>query len=147
MILGQTSFFNIINPMKIAVPREPMLVLPEVKDKSKWRTGDITFLDKGKTAMAFSLNRLHYAAVNTEMVKEGEITSIEDVLAPKWKGKIVINDPTVGGSGNEWFTFIMLQAYGMEKGREYVQRLLRQETVVIRDQRLQAEWVAKEGIL
>lgn len=143
MIMGLGTFYNSINPMKITVPLEPLLVLPEVKDSSKWRTGKMIFADPAKTSIALSLNSLTYTAVNTDLVKEGEITSTEDVLAPKWKGKIVINDPSIAGIGAEWFTFIMLQAYSREKGQEYIQKLIRQEPALIRDQRLQAEWVAR----
>lgn len=144
MIMGLGTFFNVINPMKITVPLEPFLVLPEVTDGTKWRTGNVPFVDKAKTCIAYSLTGLHYMAINTDMVKEGEITSTEDVMDPKWKGKLVVNDPTVSGSGAEWFQFIMLgPAYGKEKGREYMVRLIRQEPAITRDQRLQAEWVAR----
>ncbi|MBI4333368.1 MAG: extracellular solute-binding protein [Chloroflexi bacterium] len=143
MIMGLGTFYNSINPMKITVPLEPLLILPEVKDNSKWRSGKPIFADQAKTAIALSLNSLTYTAVNTEAVKDGEITSTEDVLNPKWKGKIVINDPSIAGIGAEWFTFIMLQAYSREKGEDYIRRLIRQEPVMNRDQRLQAEWVAR----
>ncbi|MBI4334682.1 MAG: extracellular solute-binding protein [Chloroflexi bacterium] len=143
MLMGETTFFNSISPMKITVPLEPMLVLPEVTDASKWRPGKLLFIDKDKTAIVFGLNRQPYVAINTDMVKEGEIVSNEDVLNPKWKGKIVLNDPTVAGNGAEAFAFLMLKAFGKEKGRQYMERLLQQEPVISRDLRLQVEWVAR----
>ncbi len=143
MFMGLGTFYNSISPMKITLPLEPMLLLPEVKDASKWRTGKVIFADNAKTAVALSLNSLTYTAVNTEMIKQGEIGSTEDILAPQWKGKIVINDPSIAGMGAEWFTFVMLQAYPKEKGPEYIKKLVKQEPVLTRDQRLQAEWVAR----
>lgn len=143
MLMGLGTFYNSINPMKITVPLEPMLILPEARDASKWRTGKLIFADNARTSLALSLNSLTYTSVNPELVKEGEITSTEDLLAPKWKGKIVINDPSIAGMGAEWFTFIMLQAYGRERGQQYIQKLVKQEPAITRDQRLQAEWVAR----
>lgn len=143
MLTGLGTFYNSISPMKITVPLEPLLVLPEVTDGSKWRTGGILFVDSAKTCAAFSVNSLPYTAVNTDMVREGEFASTEDVLSSKWNGKIVISDPSVSGNGAEWFTFIMLQAYGREKGPEYIQRLVKQEPALTRDLLLQAEWVAR----
>ncbi len=144
MLVGLGSFFNIISPMKITVPLQPLLLLPEVTDGSKWRTGGLPFADRDKTAIAFSLQTNHYTAINTDMVKANEITSAEDILDPKWKGKIVLNDPSVGGSGAGWFQYFMLgDAYGREKGREYMMKLVKQEPVIIRDERLQLDWVAR----
>ena len=144
MLMGLGTFFNMIGPMKITVPLEPLLMLPEVTDGTKWRMGNVLFVDKAKTCIAFSLTSLHCISINTDLVKEGEITSFEDILAPKWKGKIVINDPSVGGHGAEWFQFMMLgPTYGKEKGRGYVMKLIEQNPVMNRDQRLQTEWLAR----
>ncbi len=143
MITGLGSFFKLISPLKITVPLEPLLILPEVTDGSKWRPGKLPLADKAGTVVAMSLSGLHYTAINTEMVKEGEIVSTEDVLNPRWKGKILINDPSIGGPGAEWFTYIMLGVYGEDKGKEYMKRLADQAPAMIRDERLQVEWVAK----
>ena len=39
-------------------------------------------------------------AFNTKLVNPAEIKSYWDLLSPKWKGKIVAYDPTLGGSGD-----------------------------------------------
>jgi len=140
---GLTTFFNQMQAMNMTVPLEPMFMLPEVKDPTKWRGRQIPFVDKKKTVVAFVATAAPYVVINTELVKEQEITSNEDLLAPKWKGKIVINDPTLAGNGAEWFSFIMLAAYERPKGEAYMKRLVAQEPAVIRDQRLLIEWVAK----
>ncbi len=140
---GMTTFFNQMQAMDITVPLEPLLVLPEVKDPTKWRGGKLPFEDQKKTVAATSATAAPYVVINTDMVKEGEITSNDDLLNPKWKGKIVINDPSVAGNGAEWFTYIMLVAYPKEKAQGYVKKLIAQEPVVVRDVRQQAEWVAK----
>ncbi len=140
---GLTSFYNQVQPMNIAVPLDPMMVLPEVKDPTKWRGGQIPFADAEKTAIAMLATAAPHIVINTDMVKASEIVSNNDLLAPQWKGKIVINDPTIAGNGNEWFSYIMLVAYQRQDAEQYMKKLIAQEPVVLRDQRLQVEWVAR----
>jgi len=141
---GLLTFFNVITPANIALPLEPMIMLDEIKDPAKWRIGRIPFLGKKKQIVAPASMTSHYIAVNGDMVKEGEITSFDDLLDPKWKGKIVINNPTIPGRGNNWFSYMMLQLYGKETGPEYMKKLLLNQPMVLRDERLQVEWVAKK---
>lgn len=139
---GASPFFDIPGLKDIAVPLEP-LVQEEVKDPTRWRAGKISFLDERKSIIALVANPAHYTSINTELIKEGEIKSFNDLLAPKWKGKIVINDPTINGRGQEWFVFMLREAYGKEKGTDYMKKLALQEPMISRDGRLQVEWVAK----
>jgi len=115
------------------------LILPEVKDPKLWYQGKIPWVDVEKRYhLAFFAAPIPGALVNTTLVKQGDISSYYDLLAPKWKGKILVNDPTVSGSGNAWFT-----ALAEDIGLEYFTRLLQQEPVVMRDERLMTEWVAR----
>ncbi len=140
---GLTTFFNQMQVKNMTVPLEPMFALPEVKDPAKWRGGQIPFVDKKRSVVAFVLTAQPHVIINTNLVKDNEITSNEDLLAPKWKGKIVINDPTVAGNGAEWFSYMMLRAYDRPKAEAYMRRLVAQEPVLLRDQRLLIEWVAR----
>jgi len=55
-----------------------------------------------------------YLSYNPEMVKDGDVpTSWNDLLNPKWKGKISIPDPKVGG-GHYYFVFTMYKLFGKE---------------------------------
>ncbi len=140
---GLTTFFNQMQAMNMTVPLTPMFVLPEVKDPTKWRGGQMPFVDKKKTVVAFVLTVQPHVIINTNLVRDNEITSNDDLLAPKWKGKIVINDPTLAGNGAEWFSYMMLRAYERPKAEAYMKKLVAQEPVVLRDQRLLIEWVAR----
>ncbi len=140
---GLTTYEGVIAPAKIVMPLEPMLVLDEVKDTTKWRSGRIPFLDRKKQVVALVSLASLYITVNGGLVKDGEITSFTDLLDPKWRGKIVINDPTSSGRGNSWFTYMVVKLYGREKGAEYMKKLVANRPVVVRDERLQTEWVAR----
>ncbi len=140
---GLTTYVGVIAPANIVVPLEPLIVTDEVKDGTKWRAGRIPFLDKKKQVVALAALASLYITVNGTMVKESEITSFNDLLDPKWKGKIVINDPTSSGRGNSWFTYMLLKLHGREKGKEYMKKLVLNQPVVMRDERLQTEWVAR----
>ncbi len=142
-IWGMGTYFTLVKPMGITVPIEPLLVLPEVRDLSKWRQGKIPMGDKEGHLAVLSIGPAPLMAVNTDMVKRGDITTHSSLLGQKWRGKIVINDPSVSGSGNEWFTFVVTELMGVEKGTAFMGQLAKQEPALTRDQRLQTEWVAR----
>ncbi len=88
-------------PVSGAVPVRPLLVLPEVLDDSVWVDGfEGGFNDIGKQ-WQYSVGRDIESQVwiNTDQVKEGEITKLEHLLDPKWRGKMVGGDPRTKGSG------------------------------------------------
>ncbi len=141
---GPTTFFVVLKPAKVVGSIDPLLLLEEVKNPANWRVKRVPYFDNDKTIIPLASMATFHIAVNPELVKEGEIKSYDDLLNPKWKGKIALNDPTKPGPGNQWFTFLMLpQNYGPKKGVEYVKRLIAQDLVVMRDERLQVESVAK----
>ncbi|MBI4334998.1 MAG: extracellular solute-binding protein [Chloroflexi bacterium] len=139
--LGGTTVMTEMKPAGIPGPIEPMLILPDVKDPKNWMGGKL-FLDKDRFVIGMSATYNPYLDRNTEQVKEGEIKSYMDLLDPKWKGKIVMGDPTVAGSGNSWERMIV-KAWGMDKARDYLRQLAKQEPMIIRDLRLSAEWLAR----
>ena len=82
-------------PIGGAVPIRPLLVLPEVLDDSVWVDGfEGGFTDNTKQ-WQYSIGRDIESQVwiNTDQVKEGEITKPEDLLDPKWRGKMAGGDP------------------------------------------------------
>lgn len=76
--------------------------------------------------------------VNTRFVREDEIKSYRDVLEPKWKGKIVMDDPTQPGPGLKWFAIVSAKIMDAD----YMKQLARQEPILVRDYRLPVEWMA-----
>ena len=65
--------------------------------------------------------------VNSNLVKPGEIKSWKDLTNPKWKGKILSDDPRAAGAGEVWF------AVTYEKlGPEYQKKMAAQHPVFSR---------------
>ncbi len=142
--LGDSTFLSLIKPNKITLPLEPFLFLPEVLDKTKWTGGQVPYLDEDKHAIEFVAMVLPPVIINTDMVKPDEIDKIPDLLNPKWKGKIVLGDPSVPGTSNNLFTFIVTTEYRTkDEGIQFLRDLARQEPVLTRDYRLHTEWVAR----
>lgn len=126
-------------PMKpFSLPAEPLLILPEVKDRKLWYKDDLNFIDKDRLILVFIAYLDQGIHINTDIVKPGEIKSMRDLLSPRWKGKIIIDDPLVIGRGQ---TF--LEHTTIRLGEEYINQLVKQEPVSTRDVRQVAEFVAK----
>lgn len=109
-------------------------------DSKAWYEGRLPWFDKEHTSAYLTLAPSTPLVVNTSLVKPGEINSFRDLLKPQWKGKIVLGDPTFPGQGQQWFS-----VYAREEllGPDFMKALVKQEPVLIRDARLQAEWVSK----
>ncbi|MBI2934328.1 MAG: extracellular solute-binding protein, partial [Chloroflexi bacterium] len=103
------------------------------------------YFDKDHLLVPLTVGYQSYILVNSDLVKEGQIKSYADLLDPKWKGKIVLFDPTTGGgSGINWVTFVLKHALGVEEGKKFFQSLMaQQEMAVTRDGRLQVEGLAR----
>ncbi len=142
-LMGPTTFINELVPMNALVPLDPVLVLPEVKDPSKWLDNRLPYLDKAHMAFRVVMTALPFYTRNTDLVKEDEINYSTDLLNPKWKGKIALNDPSISGNAADWFAFTLIEKMGMEKGLQFMKDLAKQQPQVTRDERLLAEWIAK----
>ncbi len=116
----------------------PLIFLPEVKDPKLWWANEISFVDKDGVMLVYQTRAIAPFIANTDMVKPGTIKSYRDLLAPRWKGQIVVYDPTIGSVGAAAF-----QVVWEVMGEDYVRQLGRQELVVTRDGRQQVEWVAR----
>lgn len=138
-----TTTFQDIKKNKITLPLEPFLFLPGVVDGKQWTGGRLPFIDRDRHALAFVSMVIPSIVVNTDVVRPDEITRNTDLLSPRWKGKIVIVDPSMAGASNNWFTHVVTQLYGRDRGLQFMRDLIKQEPVLTRDNRLQLEWVAR----
>lgn len=142
---GVTTMLTTWKPAGFLDPLEPALILPEVVDNKLWLDKTMPFIDKDKMAIAFSAGVSIYVAVNTDLVQKDEIQSYFDLLNPKWKGNIVLYDPTLGaGNSAALFRRLMLpDLLGREKAIEFMRNLVKQEPIITRDLRQQMEWIAR----
>ena len=82
-------------------PLTAAMILPEVKDPAKWFGGHLWADNQTGENLLYSFvaqvtPSLYY---NTQLVKPQEVRSYNDLLDPKWKGKIGLRDPRVPGGG------------------------------------------------
>ncbi len=137
---GMTTGYNVFYKAKALDPIPPLLVLPEVTDSSKWWRGRLPFID-AENQYLFSINGENriVLAFNTKLVNPAEIKSYWDLLNPKWKGKIVAYDPTLGGSGDSMRFFY----HNKSLGPEFIKRILTEMDIVIStDTRQMGDWLA-----
>jgi iron(III) transport system substrate-binding protein len=140
LIFGSCTGVPLINSDAFD-PIEPYMMLPEVKDPKNWWGGHI-WMDN------VSAKRLFYSFVaikgteglwqNTSLVKANEVRSFDDLLDPRWKGKIGLSDPRVAGSGLSLWSFLW-----DIKGEEYLKKLVQQQLFVSQNLRQIADALAK----
>src|SRR5688500_11815814 len=124
-------------------PLKPALLLPEVTDTANWLDGRLEFADnEGQYDLVFITLPQGVAAHNPSMVRADEIDELPKLLDPKWKGKIVISDPAVGGTGQALFRWLWV-VLGPDKAPDYIRALKAQAGAVDRDRRRMVEWVAR----
>ena len=79
-------------------PLRPQLVRADVLDDAVWRDGlQARFVDAaGDSCLAWSYQVFHAFAVNTDLVPAEAIGGVEDLLQPRWRGRILSLDPRTG---------------------------------------------------
>ncbi|MBI4329958.1 MAG: extracellular solute-binding protein [Chloroflexi bacterium] len=125
-----------LKPAGALDPIKPLLVLPEVLDKTVWFGGDIAWVDNEKI---YTLNALlapeYRLAINTNQVKPGEIKGYKDLLDPRWKEKIILIHPVF----NTRPIAIMVTFLGPD----FLRKLGEQRPVITDNHRLAIEWLSQ----
>ncbi|MBI4333468.1 MAG: hypothetical protein HY673_19560 [Chloroflexi bacterium] len=125
-----------LKPAGALDPIKPLLILPEVLDKNVWYGGDIPWVDNDR---AYTLNNIlspeNRLAINTNLVKPGEIKGYRDLLDPRWKDRIILMHPVL----NARPTAIMHTLLGPD----FLRKLAEQRPVITDSPRLGFEWLAQ----
>lgn len=129
----------LIKPQGFLDKLEPLLLLPEVTEPKVWWKSALPWLDKDYTSLGFSLFVSIPIAYNTNLVKAEEMKSYRELLKPKFKGKIVMDDPTVSGVGIGIISVLGAKIMGWD----FIRELAQQDPVIQRDARLEFEWLAQ----
>lgn len=116
------------------------MILPEVRDPKHWWGGHIweDNVSTKRYIYAFNCYTSETFWHNTSQVEAQEIRSFDDLLSPKWKGKIGFLDPRNPGSGQNTWTFLW-----KVKGEDYLGKLVRQDPLISQNLRQLADALAK----
>lgn len=140
---GATTLVATFKPLGLLGPVEPYLVLPEVLDPKNYYANQMPWSDKGKTTVPMSLRLTNNIVVNKELVNPKEFSSMKDLLKPQYKDKVTINDPSVSGSGNAVLAGMAHYEWNEAEALKFLKDLIANGAIVLRDNRLQVEWMAR----
>jgi iron(III) transport system substrate-binding protein len=130
-VLGTTTALQALFPMGALDPMDAYLIRDEVKDGKNWRGGEIEFLDPEHRLIVMTPFQRGTLFVNPTLVQPGEIKSYKDLLDPKWRGRMVMNDPRRAGPGLATFTFFY--RHPPELGPDFIRQLARQDITIMRN--------------
>jgi len=126
---------------KMLDPIAPTFILPEVTDTSKWYGGKHWYADPENQFIFMFEGTIISTGLsyNSKMIKAGEIKSYADLLAQKWKGKLLSMDPR----GAATPTSVLILYYKAGLGAEFVRRLYTETDITLfRDRRQGTNWLA-----
>ncbi len=122
---------------------EPALLLPEVENLKYWRGGRLEFTNTAtRYALVFSSQPNPPIIYDPKHVNVAEIDELYELLSPKWRKKVVLNDPLPAGPGSSLFHWLW-KILGPEKATDYFRKIRAQAGAVDRDQRRQIEWIVQ----
>lgn len=135
---GGTS--TVLYKAKAFDPIGPALVLPEVKDVSKWLDGKHHYNDiDNQYVFVYAAFPLHLLGYNQKLVDPKKLTSYGDLLDPKWKGKITLKDPKEPGGQSP----LLFLYHNPKLGPDFLRKLFNLAGLtLVRDDRQQTDWLA-----
>lgn len=143
VLIGGTNLVEALLPAGALDPIPPVLIHPDAKDESKWLNGKFHFADDEQRQYSLLMQGqpLGLVAVNTKLADASAFKSYWDVLDPKWKGKIVMQDIRAPGPGGGGAVFFLLHP---DLGEKFLRKLFADMAVVTTTDRKQAaEWLAR----
>jgi iron(III) transport system substrate-binding protein len=145
VFVSGTSFtFSVLRPNGMLDPIPPALLLPEVTDPKNWLGNQLEYSDNERQYnLVFATTVPPIVAYDPKQVEPQEIGALSDVVAPKWNGKLLVNEPLPGGGpaivNFRWFWHTL----GPERTAAFARAVKAQAGAITKDQRQQVEWVAR----
>jgi iron(III) transport system substrate-binding protein len=136
---GPDTVYGTFLPNKWLDPLKPALLQPDVLDAKVWPGGAPWFRDPGGDTSLQIFNTVSpIGYINTSIVSPDEVKTTDDLLNPKWKGKIASYDPSVNGGG-----LIFGSVLYVTRGQDFAKQLYQgQDVAYTRDYQQIADWVA-----
>ena len=138
---GPDTSYNVLYPEKMIDPLKPLMILPEVTNDANWKHGSLWFMDPEEQYVLRLYNTLQSSIFfNADRIKPEEMRTAQDLLNPKWRGKIVTDPPTnpTGTGGNQAASIYS------QLGPEFVKKLyVDQKPVISSDRRQVTDWLAR----
>jgi iron(III) transport system substrate-binding protein len=138
---GTPSTLSTLKPAGAFAPLMPALKLPEVTDDKSWLGGFAAgWQDREKKyAFAFDFTVSAPAYVNWDIVKHEDLQTLEDLMKPEFSGKMVWDDPRLGGPGIAAGVSMVLNY-----GDDFLAKLVRTQKIAYSNSgRQEAEWVVR----
>ena len=129
---GTTTGLEAMIPAGAFDPLEPALIFPDIKDPKTWRGGGLEFLDPNRTLMVMTPFQRGIIFYNPKLVNAKEFKSYKDLLDPKWKGKLIMDDPRRAGPGQATLTFFYLHP---ALGVDFIRALGKQQITILKEDR------------
>jgi len=136
-----STALQVLRPAGVWDPVRPAIVVPEATEDSGWDGGferGYALVKDRALCYGFCAVRGAGITVNTDMVKE-EIKGLNDLLNPRWKGKLLLPDVRTMGD-----SFWSMTSARLNLGDDIIKKLfVDQEPALSRDTRQIAEFMVR----
>jgi iron(III) transport system substrate-binding protein len=139
---GTTTGVTQMKPIGALEPLRPALILPEVTDPSRWLDNRLDFADRDEQILAFVSIAKRNLIYHPSQVKSEDLDELYELLDPRWRGRIALNDPIPTGAGQSSMRFFW-EVLGPERATQFIRDLKEQAGAVDRDERRLVEWIAR----
>lgn len=116
-----SNIYTVLTPAGDLQPIKPFLeaLPPDTKDNNKWAGGFELFTDPNNpVTLITEFSDVGGVYINKDQVPEG-LSSLDELLDPKWKGKVAVYDPTVSNGGS-----MSLAGLLAVKGDDFLRKLI-----------------------
>ncbi|NIO10055.1 MAG: hypothetical protein GTO40_19440 [Deltaproteobacteria bacterium] len=142
VVTGPGTPYYVLYKGRFTDPIKPKLMLAEVTDTSKWWAGKHHYIDPEESHVFVFMGPVSaaYVAYNTKAIDGRDFKSYYDLLNPKWRGKILMEDPRAPGAARLGLRILFNLP---ELGPKYIRRLFGEMNLTLtRDRRQSVDWLA-----
>lgn len=137
-----STALQVLRPAGVWDPVRPAIVLPEALDDAGWDGGfERGFAQVKDRALCYGFCAVRGAGItiNTDMVKDDQVKGLNDLLNPRWKGKLLLPDVRTMGD-----SFWSMTSARLNLGDDIIKKLfVEQEPALSRDTRQIAEFMVR----